>query len=167
MSQPHDPTGVELATQIANRIAASTPRIRPSRRRRLGDEEPAYTAAGPDDRDPQPLASVLDDMMNQRGWSKQVRLRKILTDWPRLVGVVNAGHSRPEAFTEGILVVRAESTAWATALRRFAPQLLIRLNDELGGRTVRRIDVKGPDAPSWSYGPRRVRDGRGPRDTYG
>ena len=30
-----------------------------------------------------------------------------------------------------------------------------------------RITILGPAAPSWKHGPRSVRDGRGPRDTYG
>jgi predicted nucleic acid-binding Zn ribbon protein len=29
------------------------------------------------------------------------------------------------------------------------------------------LDVLGPHAPSWRHGTRSVRDGRGPRDTYG
>ncbi|HEX5908206.1 MAG TPA: DUF721 domain-containing protein, partial [Propionibacteriaceae bacterium] len=48
-----------------------------------------------------------------------------------------------------------------------APQLVAMLNDQLGDCTVSRIKVLGPDAPSWKKGRRAVRDGRGPRDTYG
>ena len=33
--------------------------------------------------------------------------------------------------------------------------------------TVAVIDVQGPHTPSWKRGRRSVRDGRGPRDTYG
>ena len=32
---------------------------------------------------------------------------------------------------------------------------------------VAELKVVGPSAPSWSRGPRRASDGRGPRDTYG
>jgi predicted nucleic acid-binding Zn ribbon protein len=42
-----------------------------------------------------------------------------------------------------------------------------RLNEELGHGTVTVIDVQGPHLPTWKKGPRSVRDGRGPRDTYG
>lgn len=163
----HDPTGVDLATQIARRIASIPGRSEPRRRYRRWDEEPSYSTSGPDDRDPQPLGAVLDQVISGRGWSKQIRLRQLLTQWSRLVGAVNAQHSRPEAFIDGVLVIRTDSTAWATALRRFAPALLANLNEELGHGSVRRIEVKGPDAPSWNHGPRSVRDGRGPRDTYG
>ena len=63
--------------------------------------------------------------------------------------------------------MRADSTAWATNLRLLAPSIVARLNEQLGEGTVLRIVVKGPDAPSWKHGRRSVRDGRGPRDTYG
>jgi predicted nucleic acid-binding Zn ribbon protein len=41
------------------------------------------------------------------------------------------------------------------------------LNEALGDGTITRIKVLGPDAPSWKKGRRSVRDGLGPRDTYG
>ncbi|MET1004164.1 MAG: DUF721 domain-containing protein, partial [Propionibacteriaceae bacterium] len=40
-------------------------------------------------------------------------------------------------------------------------------NDKLGDGTVSRVTVLAPDAPSWKKGRLSVRDGRGPRDTYG
>jgi predicted nucleic acid-binding Zn ribbon protein len=52
-------------------------------------------------------------------------------------------------------------------MRLLAPTALRRLNEELGDQTVTLIDVKGPSGPSWRKGLRSVRDGRGPRDTYG
>ena len=87
--------------------------------------------------------------------------------WPELVGAEVGGHSSPESFADGKLVVRAESTAWATQLKLLAPALLRRLNEELGDGTVTLIEVIGPHLPTWSKGRRRTRDSRGPRDTYG
>jgi len=65
------------------------------------------------------------------------------------------------------VTVRADSTAWASQLRLMTPQLLAKLNAALGDGTIKKIVIKGPDAPSWKHGPRSVSDGRGPRDTYG
>ena len=84
-----------------------------------------------------------------------------------LVGASNAAHSSPEGYADTVLTVRADSTAWATQLRYLSPQLVAMLNEQLGDGTVTRIKVLGPDAPSWKKGPRSVRDGRGPRDSYG
>ena len=83
------------------------------------------------------------------------------------VGAANAAHSAPEGYADTVLTVRADSTAWATQLRHLAPQLVAMLNEQLGDGTITRIKVLGPDAPSWKKGPRSVRDGQGPRDTYG
>ena len=66
-----------------------------------------------------------------------------------------------------MLTVRTDSSAWATQLRLMAPQLVAMLNEHLGDGTVTRVKILGPDAPSWKKGLLSVRDGRGPRDTYG
>ena len=76
-------------------------------------------------------------------------------------------HCAPVEFRDGVLVVRADSSAWATQLRLLSSSLLTRLAADVGEGTVSEIKVVGPSAPSWSRGSRRVQDGRGPRDTYG
>ena len=84
-----------------------------------------------------------------------------------------AQHATPVSFVPaegdegGHVVVQTDSTAWATQMRLLAATVVRRLNEELGDGTVARIDVRGPVAPSWKKGRRSVRDGRGPRDTYG
>ena len=80
---------------------------------------------------------------------------------------LNGAHSHPESYADTVLTVRADSTAWATQLRYLAPRLVAMLNEQLGDGTVTLIKVLGPDAPAWKKGLRSVRDGRGPRDTYG
>jgi predicted nucleic acid-binding Zn ribbon protein len=64
-------------------------------------------------------------------------------------------------------VLRADSTAWATQVRLLAEDLKARIDSQLGAGVVKTITVNGPVAPSWKKGPRSVRGGRGPRDTYG
>ncbi len=169
-SDEHDPLGIEVATQIARNIAGILPPPRgvsvrkPRRRPELNEQR---SGSGPDDRDPQLLKSSLDRLVTRRGWKTQLGLRRLLESWPQIVGSVNAQHSQPVGFDNKVLSVRAESTTWATVLRQMAPQLVAKLNAELGEGAVIRIDIRGPAAPSWSHGPRSVRDGRGPRDTYG
>jgi predicted nucleic acid-binding Zn ribbon protein len=79
---------------------------------------------------------------------------------------VVADHAVPESFEDGLLRIRCSSTTWATQLRFMSRELLARLHEVLGPEAVTRIEVRGPTAPSWSHGRRRV-PGRGPRDTYG
>lgn len=78
-----------------------------------------------------------------------------------------AAHAEPESFTDGRLVLRTDSTAWAVQLRLLLPQVRERLDVELGVGTVSTVEVLGPQGPSWKKGRRSVRGARGPRDTYG
>lgn len=167
---PHDRLGTELAVQIANSLAGILPPprgVRAVRRPRPIVDEEQRSGAHPDRRDPQLFGPALNALVVGRGWTTDITLRQLLTQWPRLVGETNAAHCSPESFADGVLVVRAESSTWASALRSMAPQVISTINRALGMVAVRRIDVRGPSAPSWKHGVRSVRDGRGPRDTYG
>jgi predicted nucleic acid-binding Zn ribbon protein len=157
--------GLDLARQLTRAAAGSTPKAR--RKKKGRPRETRVSGAHPDDRDPQLLGSQLDRLVADQGWELELRVRGVFARWPALVGPEVGAHSTPETFTEGKLVVRADSTAWATQLGLLAPAVVRRLNEELGDGTVTLIEVLGPNLPSWSKGRRRTRDSRGPRDTYG
>lgn len=112
------------------------------------------------------MADVLGDLVRQQGWDDRLSAQRVFTDWTSIVGPEIAQHSVVDGYADQVVHVRTDSTAWATQLRLLAPRLVARLNEELGDGSVVRIDVRGPQAPSWTKGPRTVR-GRGPRDTYG
>ena len=125
------------------------------------------SGARPDDRDPQLIDAVVSRMVDDHGWDTSLRVHGVMARWPDIVGEEIADHTSPESYADGKLSVRTDSTAWATQLKLLAPTLVKRLNQELGHGTVVLIEVLGPKLPSWKKGPRGVRDGRGPRDTYG
>lgn len=158
----HDPTGLDLASQIAAAATGSAPNTRNKRKKRK-DTTAGRSGAG----DLTQLGTAVDGLIKRRGWQRDVSLQRLLSDWAGLVGAANGEHSAPEAYVNKVLTVRADSTAWATNLRLLAPQLVAKLNAALGEGTVVRVEVLGPTAPSWKHGVRTVRDGRGPRDTYG
>jgi predicted nucleic acid-binding Zn ribbon protein len=161
----HDPTGLDLARTVAQSVGAQSRRRRRARQDR--PTGPQSSGPGPDDRDPKLLAEAMDRLVESKGWTTDINVHTLLARWSTLVGSVNAAHSHPESYNDTVLTVRTESTVWATSLRSIAPQLVARLNDQLGDGTVTRIKVLGPAGPTWKKGPRSVRDGRGPRDTYG
>ena len=166
--EPHRDDGLDLARQLTRSTAGSTPAAR--RRRPRRNDRPRDTqvsGAHPDDRDPQLLGSQVDRLVAEQGWALELRVRGVFARWPELVGADVGAHCTPESFADGKLVVRTDSTAWATQLGLLAPALVRRLNEELGDGTVTVINVLGPHLPSWSKGRRRTRDSRGPRDTYG
>lgn len=125
-----------------------------------------WSAAGPDERDPQPLGRLASRLSVEQGWNTKLAGGHLFGRWSAIVGEEVAEHTRPVSLRDGELVVQAESTAWATQLRLLQRQLLGKIAAGVGDGVVRKLKVQGPSAPSWRYGPRHVR-GRGPRDTYG
>ena len=165
----HDPSGLDLAVSLARSLGARIrrPTSRAGTRRTRRQVDPQASGAYPDERDPQPLDAALGRLVAEHGWTTQVAVHGVFARWDQIVGPELAQHCQPERFTGSQLVVRTDSTAWATQLRLLAGTVVRRLNEELGERTVERIAVLGPSGPSWRRGRLVVRDGRGPRDTYG
>jgi predicted nucleic acid-binding Zn ribbon protein len=165
----HDADGLDLARTLARVTARSTPGRKSAARRTTGRAPRTGRVSGahPDDRDPQTLDAALTRVVDDHGWQVDLKVASMFARWGELVGSEIGEHSRAESFADGKLVVRTDSTAWATQLRLLAPSVVRRLNDDLGHGTVVVIEVLGPHAPSWKHGTRSVRDGRGPRDTYG
>ena len=164
----HDDAGLDLARTLARATARSSPSRRKAARRNDRPRTPGRVSGShPDDRDPQTLDSALTRMVDDRGWQVDLRVAAMFARWGEIVGADVGAHSNAESFADGRLVVRTDSSAWATQLKLLAPTVVRRLNDELGHGTVQVIEVLGPHAPSWKHGQRSIRDARGPRDTYG
>ena len=174
----HDASGLDLARAISRSLSQAAGRSARRGRGRRGDRRDRPTTpavarrgglsgAGPDERDPQLIGPTLDKLVADRGWEVDLKVQAVFGRWGELVGAEVAAHTTPEAFADGKLVVRTDSTAWATQLRLLAPTVVRRLNEELGHGTVTLLDVLGPHGPSWKKGRYSSRDGRGPRDTYG
>jgi len=164
--EPHDPTGLGLARSIAQSLGAQAKRHRRKKSPRTVTERQS-SGAHPDDRDPKLLSDALERLVESKGWTTDISVHTLLARWPALVGSDNAAHSHPESYTDTVLTVRTDSSVWASSLRAMAPQVVAILNDKLGEGTVTRVKVLGPAGPSWKKGRLSVRDGRGPRDTYG
>jgi predicted nucleic acid-binding Zn ribbon protein len=116
--------------------------------------------------DPQPLSTALDGLLADQGWRLAAAVGSVFGRWDQLVGAEVAAHTRPERFTDGELVVAADSAAWATQVRLLAATLVRRLNEDLGHGTVTRVVVRGPASPR-RMGPLRVRGTRDHNDDYG
>lgn len=158
-----------VAREALNRAkaAARLRGVRPGQtRNRILAPQPPRSGPGHDGRDPQLFADTLSSLLAQRGWVQEVSVGGVIGRWREVVGDEIADHCTPETFEDKALVVRADSTAWATQLRLLAPQLLSRLTQEIGEGVVEKVTVLGPVGPSFRKG-RRAVPGRGPRDTFG
>ena len=159
----------EVARAALNRAkaAAAARGIRPGQPpRRRSPIEPLRGAPGKDGRDPRLVADTLAALVRDRGWTQDVSVGGVIGRWRDVVGDQVADHCTPETFEDGVLLVRTDSTSWATNLKLLAPQLLRRLADDVGEDVVREVRVLGPAGPGFKRGPRSV-PGRGPRDTFG
>ena len=164
--------GLDLARSLTRATARMpAPKAGSVKKRRTqpdgGARRGRVSGARPDDRDPQLIDSVVSRMVDDHGWDTSLRVHGVMARWADIVGAEIGGHTTPESYADGKLSVRTDSTAWATQLKLLAPTLVKRLNQELGHGTVVLIEVLGPHLPTWKKGPRGLRDGRGPRDTYG
>lgn len=167
--------GTDLAKSLLSRAKAAArqpsngggrkPRWRSNRRDRRA---PGSGWSGPDvdDRDPQTIGAVVDRLTTDNGWENEIAVHGVMARWAQIVGRDVAAKVQPVRYGDGVLTVQAESSAWATQMRMLAPQIVKRMNDEIGDGSVTRLDVQGPQSRTWHKGSRRVK-GRGPRDTYG
>lgn len=173
VSKPPEVTGVDLA-RVALRAAKEQARARGAaaqqkkQARRGGG---LRSGARSDGRDPQPLGSAINRLITERGWETPAAVGGVMGRWPQIVGDDLANHCVPLRYDDDpaarVLTVSCDSTAWATQLRLLAPQLVARLNADLGQGTVRMIKVVGPGGPERRFGPLRAPGSKGPGDTYG
>lgn len=168
--KPPEPSGVDLA-RVALRAAKEQARARgdATRQKKQARRGGLRSGARADGRDPLPLGSAINRLITERGWETPAAVGGVMGRWPQIVGDDLAKHCVPQRYDENerILTVQCDSTAWATQLRLMAPQLVARLNEDLGHGTVRIIKVLGPGGPARRFGPLRAPGSTGPGDTYG
>ena len=141
-------SGVDLARALLSRARADArARGRALQERKAARRgEPGRSGARPDERDPQPLGDSVRSLLAARGWETEAAVGGVVGRWPEIVGAELADHCVPDGFAEGVLVVRAESTAWATQVRLLAPTLVRRLNEEVGdGVMARAVEQANAD----------------------
>lgn len=172
-AKPAEPSGVDLA-RVALRAAKEQARARGAaaqQRKQARRGGGLRSGARSDGRDPQPLGSAINRLITERGWETPAVVGGVMGRWPQIVGEDLANHCVPLRYDEDpaarVLTVSCDSTAWATQLRLLAPQLVARLNADLGQGTVRMIKVVGPGGGERRFGPLRAPGSKGPGDTYG
>lgn len=152
-------TGIELAREaLAQAKADARERgAQPGqgRRKRARPARPARRGG-----DPTAFGPAIRELLAARGWEERAAVGGVFGRWPQIVGPELAEHTMPESFEDGVLVVAADSTNWATQLRLLAATLVKRLNEDLGHGTVRRVKVVGPSRGPRVGGRLRVTGGR-------
>lgn len=91
--------------------------------------------------EPQSLSDALARFVDGRGWHERLRDSAVHTRWIDIAGDELAHHVTPVRLRGGVLVVRAESGAWAAQLRYLSPWLLQRAQEVLGAERVNRVQI--------------------------
>lgn len=155
-----------LLSRARMKIASAPKKFNPARI----DTDEIRSGAAPDERDPSLLGGSIKKFILNKGWDLQVATGKIQANWEEIVGPALAQHVHIETFDlsgkQPRMVLRADSTAWATQVRLMTTTIAERIDQELGDGRNTEVTILGPTAPSWKHGLRSV-PGRGPRDTYG
>ncbi len=110
--------------------------------------------------DPTAFGPAIRELMAARGWQERAAVGGVFGRWPQIVGPELAEHTEPQTFEDGVLVIAADSTSWATQVRLLASTLVKRLNEDLGHGTVQRVKVIGPSSGTRGTGRLRVTSGR-------
>lgn len=172
----------DLVSQQLDRIR----RIRPSKKsvrkattsdltsndnskRQVDEYENRDAAARPGaPRDPVTLGAAVDNLIEVNRWGKHAELATVMASWSDIIGSEFAEHVRPVGFDadQAVLILQADSTAWATQTRILSVEILKKIDETVGSGVVASLEIKGPEPVRKPGGKFRVK-GRGPRDTYG
>lgn len=101
------------------------------------DDEPHLTRV----EGPTALSSSLGRLSRRPGWGERLGAARVEAAWETIVGEGLAAHCEPVRLAGRVLVVRAESPAWATQLRYLTLQLTERADAVLGPGSVTRVEV--------------------------
>lgn len=93
---------------------------------------------------PTGLGELLEGVVSNRGWAGRLRSTAVFNHWEELVGPQLALRCEPVRLAGGVLVVRAESQAWATQVKYLTGTLKRRAREVLG-QTVDQVELEiGP-----------------------
>jgi predicted nucleic acid-binding Zn ribbon protein len=121
----------------------------PKRRPRFGRSEEIRSGAHPDQRDPQFLTNVLKKFVKDLGWQQSTSVADLMSRWPEIVGEEIATHVSIDVFNADTneLILRTDSTAWATQIRLLSSDLKRRIALEVGDGVVKTLKIYGPTQP--------------------
>jgi len=90
---------------------------------------------------PTALSGELARLTRRPGWGERLGAARVWAAWDDMAGAELAAHCEPVRLAGRVLVVRADSPAWATQLRYLSEQLIERACAELGPGSVREVRV--------------------------
>ena len=90
----------------------------------------------PSSKQPQPLGSVLSELVERYGYRERLDAARAVEAWPTVVGDAIAGVTEQVWMRNGVLHIKIKSSAWRHQLRFQCAQWRTRMNDHLGAEVV-------------------------------
>jgi len=91
--------------------------------------------------DPQRLKGLLPAVMSGLGVAAPMQSARLFSKWAEIVGADVAERCRPVSLKDGLLRIKTDSAIWAAEFRYLAPEVIKRVNAELGAPLVREIKL--------------------------
>jgi len=110
-------------------------------------------------RDPQLIGDALTEFVDNVGWQQPKALANLHSQFEHVVGAETAAHLVIERFENKELILRADSTSWATQLKYLTPVLLEKLQAAAPELSIKSVKVLPPAARK-TPGAWRIREGR-------
>jgi len=90
---------------------------------------------------PTPFGDALAALVRRSGWGSRLEGAQVHQRWSEIAGEVLARHVQPVRLVGGVLVLRADSSAWAAQVRLLTGELAARADAVLGPGSVRRVTI--------------------------
>lgn len=90
---------------------------------------------------PVAVPELLAALARRKGWGRRLEGARIHECWEEIAGEQLAAHAEPIRLHGGVLILRAESPAWATQVRYLTAELVRRANEILGEGQVSSVQV--------------------------
>ena len=85
---------------------------------------------------------ILPGLIERLGLTSGLKSREVVTLWPRVVGVPISRKTEAQDIEAGVLVVNVRESAWMQELYFLKPDIIKKLNRELGETIVKDIKFR-------------------------
>lgn len=97
----------------------------------------------PPAREAQPIAPIVFALLSKLGIEQPEWMGALQEDWPRIVGLAVAAHTRPGRLDRRRLIVFVDSSVWLSELMRYGrSQMLANLQKKLGPGRVDSVTLQ-------------------------
>jgi len=85
------------------------------------------------------LKTSIGAFLKSAGLEKGVKQNNAILIWERVVGTTIAEKTNPEKVEDGVLTIKTENASWGQELLFKKSEIIKKLNQELGQKTIREI----------------------------